>query len=396
MCSRRTLAAALVLLAAAQPALAHGEDAPAEAVFDPLRLSLHAYLSADGNLTDAIPAPGAVPLPASPPVAPAAAGLPFTLAVPVRFVPGQGIEVALHLRAEKPVLTRDADGNGLELALMRNGEEVPGAARRVPLGDALLAPGATASARAVLQAPGVTFAKGDDLALVVRPLMPGLQEEALFVLVGGEAASSVDIHDMRVPTLADLELQEADLTQFFLATEEFAPPRGAPSTVLRVLHDRVEVVGAVPPGVAYLVLRGEEPAAEAAAHSSAHREGRIEAAHEFRLGATLVRVHPGVGVVVPVPTSPASIAVGCARNCPSDFVLTLRSASDARAGSSPSASDEPQSVLIPPPRSTVGIPVSQDAPQEEKRLVPQPSLLALAGLAAGGAAFGFWRTRWKD
>lgn len=403
MCSRSAFAFGLLLLATlAQPALAHGEDAPPGA-FDPLSLALHAYLTADGALSESPPTAGAVPLPptdAAPglPGAPAPAGLAFVLAAPVRFVAGQGVEVALHLRAEKAVVARDADGDALELSLRRNGEAVPNATRRVPLGEPLLAPGQAASVRAILQAPGVTFAQGDEIALAVRPLMPGLQEGALFVLVGGENASTADLHDMRVPTLADLALQETNLTQFLLETEDFVPPRGASATVLRVLHDRVELAGtsgAGPSGAsgpAYLVLRGEEGAAEAAAHSTPDRARRVAAAHEFHMGETLIRVHPGVGVVVPIPPGTASASVNCLRNCPEGFGFLLRMGPEAsdwpRAGP-----EEPPSVLIPPPRSTSGIPVSKDAP-EERRALPQPGLLALAALAAG-AALGPPRTRWK-
>lgn len=395
MSSREALPASVLLaLLLAPAALAHGAEPADAGAFDPLSLSLHAFATTDNTLVASPPEKGAVALPPTPGLGD---GVPlaFALEVPVRFVAGQGVEVALELRAEKAVVARDANGDALELSIARNGEPIADSARRVPLSEPVLAPGSAASVRAVLQVPGVTFAKGDTLAVLVRPLMPGLPSDALFVLVGGERPSIVDVHDMRVPSVADLELQETSLPQFLLGTEDFVPPAGASAFAVRVGHARIEA-DPVAPGASvaggYVVVRGEEAGEDARAHAAPDRPGRLAAAHELRVGSVLVRAHPGVGVAVPIPAGASSVRVVCVRNCPDGgFSLTLGS-----AATSPSpSSSEPASVLVPPPRSTAGIPVSQDAPPEKERLLPQPAVLPLAGLLVGALWWGARRTSAK-
>lgn len=372
--SSRDALLALVLLLAPPLAGAHG----AASAYDPLVVEMHAFLTADGALAEAAPDAGEMAFPPSDPLEPGEP-LVFALDAPVRFEPAGGLVVTLRLRAAQPVVARDADGNAFELSLLRDGAPVEGASRRVPLADPVLAPDARATLDAVVQAPGVVFEERSRLALQVRPLMP-LAEGALLLLVGPEG-SRADLPDMRVPRVADLKLQDAPLVEFVTENETFEPPEGSVATVVRVRHDRVEAPRAMLIGSpTYLVLVGEEGEEEARSHSFPDRPRRLAAAHELLVGDRLVRVHPGLGVVVPL-TRTADVT--CARNCPPDFRFSVPVQEAPRNGSVPS--QEPTGVLIPPPRSTAGIPVSQDAPPEDGRGVPGPALaatLAAALLAA--------------
>lgn len=369
--SFRSLALA-ALLAVAAPA--HAQTSP----FDPLLLRLDGFLAADGSVALAAPEPGAIAIPgATPPAAPSP--LRFGLAAPVRFLAEEGFDVVLVVRAAQPVVARDAEGNAFELALESDGEPVEGATRRVALDDPVLAPGATTQARALLQAPSATFAEGATIALVVRPLMPALAEGALALVVGPDG-SALDVPALRVPSAADLRLQESALAELVVGKETFRPARtDAAVETLAIGH---AAVGRAVPPVAfsasgtYVVLRGEEPPEEAAQHALLSRDARVAAAHEYRVGGTLARVHPGLAVVVPVARAPA--VVECARNCPPQgFRMTIEAppgAPDAVAG--------PSGVLIPPPRDTRGIPVSEDDEADGgERGAPLPGLVALAAMA---------------
>lgn len=352
-------AAALIVatLALAHPALAHG-DAPASS-FDPLALSFHGYLTADGKLSDAAPAPGSVPFGVA--VAPAPA-LHFALAAPVRFVPGGGFDVAITLRADRPVVT----GDGIEIGFT---DADP---MRVAL-DPVLAPGTVATARATLQAPGALYDEGAPLELTVRPLMPALAEGSLAIVIGGDAPSTFDMIDMRVPTPTDLRLQDVAHTEFLLDGESFAPPPTHSVNTILVHHDSIER-GAFPGYSAngtYVVLRGEEEAA-AQAHATTDRDKRVEAAHEFRVNGVVARVHPGLGVVVRVMTP--TIVVSCVQNCPAaGFTYTL--------APEPLLITDPPSALVPPPRDTNGIPVSADEPEPKETPIGGILLVALVAAA---------------
>lgn len=375
----------LVLLAAAPLAAAHGEDAPAgTGPFDPLRLQLHTWLDAEGGLAmDGAPAAASVPFAPPAPGAATSPPLSFSLAMPVTATPGGPIEVELHLRADKAVVARDADGNAFEVSLLQEGAPIDGATKRVALADPVLAPGSTPRVVLTLQAPGALLLEGEALTLVVAPLMAGLQEGALSLLVGGERASTLDMRDLRVPALAHLRLQEAPLREFLLDDEDFRPPPGAVANVLRVGHDRIDGPATVASarGGTYLVLRGEEgPEVAHRAHAHASRDARVAAAHELLVGDTPVRVHPGVGVVVQLPAN-ATTTVTCARHCPAGgFSMTFATGDDADADA---AARAPQSSLIPPPRDTRGVPVSEDAP--ETRGVPAPAPLAALAVMAVAA-----------
>lgn len=353
----------LVALLLSPLAAAHG-DAGA---YDPLVVSLHAYLTADLRASEAAPDPGAVPFPAPAPAA-NAPPLRFALEAPVRFSPGSGFEVEITVRADRALVARDADGNALELVVEPGGEPT-----RVALPEPILAPGALATARATLQAPGAEYARGDALALAVRPLMPALTEGALSLVVGGDRPSRLDAPEMRVPSLADLELQDAPHTQFLLANETFA----SPAHVVHVRH--AETTMTVTPNASVVVLRGEETGDDADAHAFPDADRRRAAAHAYTVNGALVRVHPGVGVVVEIGRETARIL--CATNCPpGGFAQTIAPG----AGNAPGGGDRP-SVLVPPPRDTTGIPVSAD---DEPKQTPLP--IALVGAAVGAALALAW------
>lgn len=359
---------AVLLLALAPLAAAHGSPAP----YDPLVVELHAFLTSDGALSEAAPQPGAVAFPAGAPPA-GSAPLRFEIEAPVRFVPSGGFAVDLALRADAPVVA----GDGLELAIEPGGEPA-----RVPLPEPVLAPGETTRVLVRLQASGAEYAEGDPIALVVRPLMPGLTEGALSVVVGGDVPSRVDALDMRVPTPADLGLQSTPLTEFILGKEEFASSAGTAVNVFRVGHDVISR----PEGHAwstngtYVVLRGEEAGDVALQHSFVDRERRIGVAHEFSVNGIRARVHPGLGVVVPVTSLP--IRVVCVANCPTaGFSHTI----DAPGSDADAPPAERPSVLVPPPRETRGIPVSED--EDAPRNTPLAGTLALLAALTGVACY---------
>lgn len=350
----------LALLLILSGAAAHGTT------YDPLVVELHGFLTSDGHISEATPAPGAVAFAASTPAAPAPA-LRFALAAPVRFEPGAPFEVTLSFRADKPVLPRDAEGHAFEVNV-----EPGGTATRIDLAEPILTPGSVASASATVQAPGALFAEGANVTLTIRPLMP-LADGSLAVIIGGDSPSRFDAPDMRVPVPADLRMQDLPHTEFLLETESFAPPATHAVNVFSIGHDAITppAAGAWSANGTYVVLRGDEPAASANQHEHADRARRIEAAHEFRVNGLTARVHPGLGVVVRVLTQP--IRVECVRNCPAGYTWTY-----AAPASSSSAVDPP-SALIPPPRDTRGVPVSEDEPAE--KATPILPMVALAAIA---------------
>lgn len=357
---RRCAAALLVLLAPS--ALGHG------GAYDPLVVDLHAFLTADGKIDERPPAPGAIAFPASSPAAPAAP-LRFTFAAPVAFSAGAAFAVSLQLRADSAVVARDADGNAFEINVEPGGTPV-----RVAIEPPLLAPGAIVNVSAMVQDDGALHAEGDEIALVVRPLMP-LAEGALSLVIG--AGSTFDAPLMRVPTPADLRLQDVPHTEFLLESEAFEPPATHAVNAFRVTHEGIEPpqAGAWSADGTYVVLRGEEPEESASLHAYPDRARRVEAAHELRVNGVLARVHPGLGVVVRAPALP--LRVECERNCPAGFAWSY-----APTSAGPTPTDGP-SVLVPPPRDTRGIPVSEDEPED--RSIPGPHLALALALAL---AFG--------
>lgn len=382
MSFRRPLLLALLLALAPAASADEGHDHEAEG-YDPLVLDIETWLAPPGALELVAPEAGAVHF-ASGDVQGPAPALTFALNAPVTFSPNGGVEAVLQLVADKPVVARDADGNALNVAFLLDGKPVPGAAQKVAFSKPVLAPGDAEQVKVTLSLPGEALPEGASLALQIQPLMPALAEEALRINVGAQASRATFPH-ARIPTLDDLELQDApSLIQFKLSNETFAPSdANAALYTVNVRHDAVDVSGTKRATAAkmYVVLRGEETAADAEAnHAFPDRERRVAAAHAFRVDDTLVRVHPGMGVVVILTWEGRnlSVPVTCVAHCPvNGWSTTLRF--DLPAGAN---ATQPGSVLIPPPRSTTGIPVSEDAP-EEKLLVPAPWLAPLAALGAG-------------
>lgn len=374
---RRCRAFSLVALLLALAPAAHAQDAR----FDPLRLSYSGFLSGDGSIDATLPAPGAVPFATATPPA-QATPLRFALASPVTFAPGAAFEVTLRVRADAPVVARDADGFAFEVNV-----EPGGAAQRVAIDPPLLVPGTVSTIRAQVISSAL-YREGAELALSVRPLM-SFTEGALSLVVGcdgsadpptssaaacgGDEPSTFAAPDMRVPRPADLRLQDVGHTEFLLDGEAFEPPATHAVNVFRVSHASVTppAQGAFSRNGTYVVLRGEEPPTDAAAHASADREARIAAAHELRVNGIPARVHPGLGVVVRAFAAP--VRVECVRNCPADLSWSYA------PPASTIPTDAPSSLIVPP-RDTRGIPVSEDEPDEKPTpLGPGLALLALAG-----------------
>jgi hypothetical protein len=363
-------------------------------------MSADAYPTADGGFAYDPPPAGAVAFPATDPTSHTSA-LAFSLRAPVRFLLGHGFDVTLQLQADKPLVARDQEGNAIELSLLMDGAPVSGAPMRVPLSAGpLLAPGDRASAHAVLQAPSAVFAKGANLTLLVRTLLPAVPEGALEILVGpGGSWASLD--SMRIPSIEDLELEDGDFTVYLPRNASFAPSDArSVAHAVRVGHASVDFasIRQTDGKRVYLVFVGEEPIADAQAnHDFPDRERRLNATHQLMVGGALVRVHPGVAVVVPIGAGPAPVEVACVRNCPAGWRATVTFAS--AEGASPSSSSggaaapwDPEGGLIPPPRSTNGIPVSGDAPAAEKR-VPAPQSGAAFAVAALAALHARHRSR---
>jgi hypothetical protein len=380
------LAALLVL---APLASAHGDDA--EAAYDPLALDLLLHVDAAGALVETPPAAGSVAFRPGEPNAPHPP-LEFTYPLPGRFLAMADAKATLVVNVERPMVLQDKDGNSFEISLAHAGEPVPGASVIVkvpppaPGIPSAVGPIQTLTLEATLKTTGLMLNESAPLALRVRPLMPLLPPDALKLLVGG-TETSLAFPLLRVPTLDDLGLQDARMDQT-LATA--ALPRST-STVayldLRVSHASVDLVAADPVAgrKAFLVLRGVESPADAHAHHEfPDRDRRAGAAHQFQVGTTLVRVHPGVAVKVPLSPGPdgLTVTVKCVLNCPEggfERTLQLLQADDPSGATG--------GTLIPPPRSTKGIPVSQDAPAEdEKNLLPLATLAPLAGLAVAALA----------
>lgn len=360
------LALALGLAIGALVPLA-GAHGAAAAPYDPLSLEWHAFLAADGTIGTVSPRAGAIAFPASPaPTAGASAPLRFTFPAPVAFEPGGGFVVRLALRVDKPLV---AQGEAMELSVMPGGEAV-----RVALPDGpLLAPGSIVTIEQTLHAPGALYAQGDPLELVLQPLVPALLEDALFVVVGAEVGSLFDALDMRVPSPADLRLQDVPHTEIVLGADQFVPPASHALNVFTVGHDVVvpPAAGASSEAGTYVLLRGEEPDDVAREHAIADEEARRAAAHSFRVNGVPARVHPGLGVIVRIPSLP--IRVACEENCPEGgYAWSFAPVSTGGTSESPG-------VLVPAPRDTTGIPVSQDDPPTKGTPLPGPlAVLALA------------------
>lgn len=363
-------AVALLLLILAPPSLAQAE------AFDPLSLAWAAALTSEGRLADAPGPGGAILFPAADPTA-ASLPLAFQAEAPVSFRPGDPVTVTLVVEAIKPVLTQDREGRSFEVTL-RSGDEVV-ARGTGGVAAALLAPGERATVR-VEAAPGdVLVLRGAALALEVRPLMPALAGEALALRVG-EGGSSAAL-PLQLPGVEALELQDAPYEEFLVTEGSFTAPLGLTTLTFTVGHSTVvgPTVDASASGPFVVLLLGEETREEAAAHAKVTREERLNASHEFLVDGARVRVHPGVGVVVPVAGRPV---VECARGCPAGFRFAL--SGEAPPGTSPPPSSD-GSVLIPPPRSTEGIPTSKDAP-EGGNDTPFPALvLVLLGVVVAAS-----------
>jgi len=380
VCSRR-LALLAALAALAPLAAAHAD--PSETVYDPLTLDLHGWLTAEGGIAASPPAEGGVYFPSYTPADPPS-HLDFSMKAPSRFAPATGLDVRVHLVADKPVVAQDSGGSSFTLTLLADGVAVKGASRTLSLGQAALAPGASADLATTLPAAGVTFDKGATLTLRVAPLAPALADASLKVAVGASANSHADFLAAKLPGVQDLGLDEPPGVTLFLLSESTFQPRepDAALVTLSVSQNQTVALSKVASApVTYVVLRGDHSVAEGRAfHEFPDADARNAAAHVWRVGTQRVRVHPGVGVAVRVNVTAGSVVdVVCESVCPAGGWKTSLPPLAATVTQGGVASD-PADVLIPPPRNTAGIPVSGDAPPEEKK-APGPALPLVAGAA---------------
>ena len=335
------------------------------AAFDPLALPWVVRLAADGSLQEDAPAEGGVAFPPSDPATPALP-LAFSATVPVTSTLGAA-QVHLVVVADRPLVARNGEGHSLEVALLVDGRPVATARHAHPL--PLLAPGDRMTLALDLPTGEALAAEGAPLALHVTALMPAVPQDGLRLLVGKDATlafPALRASDARALRMQDGPLEDA------LATAAFPGARD-----VRVHHDRVEADALE--GARFLAFRGvEEGGAEAAAaHAHANRSRRVEAAHAFTVGSALVRVHPGLAVVVPVAEG---MRVACVKNCPSGgFEATVRAAAgNGTAGTTP-ATPGGDGVLIPPPRATPTPAQEKEAPWG---LVALAALVLAVGLTS--------------
>lgn len=375
----RAVALLLALSFAAPLAAAHAD--PAETVYDPLTLDLPGWLWR-GGIERTAPAqttqlefpgyaPGSTPVP-----------LDFSAAMPERFAPKGGLAIHLALVALKPVAAQDASGSSLRVALLSNGAPVTDASRDFSFGKALLAPGDTAELSAILPLPNAAFLFQERLDVRITPLMPALADGSL-ALVMGPDASRADFPGARLFGVEDIGLEEPSEARVLLIGNDTPPAPGNPSpgVVFSVTENETRALTPLASArLVWITLRGDHSIAEARAyHEGATPQMRHDAAEVFRVGTTRVRVHPGLAITLRVEMNPGSVVDVTCESCANRYHVTLL-AYVPDDGSNVGSYD-PSNVLIPPPRATSGIPVSEDAPPEKKAPGPEAALL-VGGLAA--------------
>ncbi|HEX2021839.1 MAG TPA: hypothetical protein VHH36_03950 [Candidatus Thermoplasmatota archaeon] len=368
----------LLALLAAPPALAHGD--PNATAYDPLETDLHAWAGPDGALLRAAPAAGSLAFPGAPPGG-QAGSLAFSVPAPLPASVLGAVRVTMAVEVSAPTPGRDADGNSLEVALTQAGEDVEDGVARAQL-PPLLTPGTVYTVEASVTPPGALYARGEAMGVRIRPLMVGLRDDQLFLRVG-EEGTRVDFTRLRVPRVQDLGLGGEGLTVFDPRSDAFAPSvPNARVVSARVTHSSVDL-GAIRVEQGkplYVVLVGDEPPAQAEAeHERLDEADRLAAAHAFRIGTQLVRVHPGVGVALRVPTDKAALLeVRCEANCPPGGFATA-----IRVEAPPDPAADERSALIPPSpqRSTPATPTA-DADPDARSETPGLPLAAALGAAA--------------
>ncbi len=342
-------------------------------VYDPLVLSYEGYFAAD-TITRTAPSEDAVVFSPGNLVAPPPALL-FEFAAPVTFRPAQGFNIELVVEASEPMVAIGPDERSFHLEILLNGTKIEGADARVRVADPVLQAGQPVRLDVLINAPNQVFEKGAQIAVSILPLMPLVAPDALTLLVGPEG-SQLSIPDMRVPTVADLGLDNRGLKMFHLETELYVPSATSVAYDVRVFHDAVHFGAVVVPAGTRVVLifKGEESGDAAHSHDTVDSDARDALAHEFFVGAQRVLVHPGVGVVVPVTSDvEAVVSIICGNQCPEpgyQTVIRFQAPAPLDANGLPTQPVRDDGGLIPPPRDTSGIPVSQDEDSKAERAIP--------------------------
>ncbi len=385
---RALLVALLVVLPALPAASAHALVSAA----DPLSLNIDGWLTADGRITPEGPAAGSVYFAS---YQPGSAGTPltFTMTAPVRFLP-QGLDVTIYLRADKPVVTQDNNGKSFHVELLAGGAPIPGAAMDVAIAQQALKPTDTAGVSPfTLPTPTTTpIDENATVTLRLTPLMPALLDGALAIVVGADTGSSANFPLAQVPSVKDLKLQDTDLFEYDLAKENFSAPDPAQAVnEMDVYHDNVTTNYVTVIGTkAYLVLKGAETSGEAQSyHDFPDHAKRIAATHDFMVGGTLMRVHPGVGVVLDMDLSKGPIDFRCVKNCPAVSVnMTIY---PNRSLQAPGQMGQPIGgpTATGSPAAPTAASTQAAAPTPERR-APGPGL---APLLVAGAALALVRRR---
>lgn len=324
----RALSLVVVLIASAFASAlvsAHGGPPPS---YDPLQINIDGFPTTDGKISDAAPANGQVCFKQVDPSA-AATPLTFSRPSPVTFSPSGGFHVIISITYTAPVAAQDQNGKSLLVATLVNGTPVGGMSLQWSSSGPVETPGSFDRIDTVLvPATNVTIPQGAVITLALTPMMPALPDGAMCVVVG-EASSTTDFQFAQVPTVYDLALNDRSLQQWDMVTQNASyPDPNLAINDIEVFHDHIQTnYVTFLTDKAYINMKGAELSTDAEVyHAFPDSERRLNATHDFLVAGTFVRVHPGVGVVVPIDLSKVPAGqnyLACIRNCPQTLNMTL-------------------------------------------------------------------------
>lgn len=369
MLPRTPLLAVIAILSFAPPTAVAGgtHGGPEPEPFDPLVFQMDRWFAFSGDLVDAAPASEErVPLPpAQPGAAPAAVA--WKGVAPIAFSQRTPFRLDLTIDVDAPALATDpATGKGVEVALAVNGVVVEDTVQTLDIPGPILTPGRSTIALGI-SAPGIAFAKGDTIEILVTSYVPHAQ--AVLHVVTGGASGSLLRAKIALPDAAALEIASGGFPVVTAAGFAYKPPAGAKAFTVTIDHARVAA-----PAIEIergqkliLVLVGDEiPDDALPAHGSLDTATRAAAAHAFTIAGNRVATHPGIAVVASFSPA-ANTTLSCAANCPGGaFSLPIVVRGPAR---------EPASEEMAPSES------APQASESQERALP-----ALPGLVAAGTA----------
>jgi hypothetical protein len=168
------------------------------------------------------------------------------------------------------------------------------------------------------------------------------------------------------------------MQQYDLVTQQpaFSDPTLAENDI-EVYHDHIQTNYVNVFGTkAYMVFKGSELATDAQAyHAFPDLARRLNATHDLMMGQTLVRVHPGVGIVLLLDASSGPVEIKCVRNCPQPLDFYVKANYSLQAPGSPG---EPIGATNATKATAPTLNVNGDGPTQKQ--APGPALgLVLAG-----------------